>query len=83
MVDIWSAGNYGAEEERKRRLTRPLCFLRKDATDNGYAHPIEGLNAVVDLKAKTVLRSRRGAESAAPAQPGGLAPGMSQRVEGT
>ena len=41
MVDIWSAGNYGAEEDRTRRLARPLCFLRTDPTDNGYAKPIE------------------------------------------
>lgn len=27
MVDIWSAGNYGATEEGQRRLARPLCFL--------------------------------------------------------
>lgn len=26
MVDIWSAGNYGSEEDRTRRLARPLCF---------------------------------------------------------
>ena len=43
MVDIWSAGNYGAEEDRTRRLARPLCFLRTDPTDNGYVRPIEGL----------------------------------------
>ena len=43
MVDIWSAGNYGAEEDRNRRLARPLCFLRTDPTDNGYVRPIEGL----------------------------------------
>jgi primary-amine oxidase len=49
MVDIWSAGNYGAEEDRSRRLARPLCFLRDDPTDNGYARPIEGLRPVVDL----------------------------------
>jgi primary-amine oxidase len=49
MVDIWSAGYYGNEEERTRRLARPLCFVRSDPTDNGYAHPIEGLRPVVDL----------------------------------
>src|SRR5271155_4281665 len=37
MVDIWSAGNYGSEEDRTMRLARPLCFLRMDPTDNGYA----------------------------------------------
>jgi primary-amine oxidase len=43
MVDIWSAGNYGSEEDRTRRLARPLCFLRSDPGDNGYARPIEGI----------------------------------------
>jgi len=56
MVDIWSAGNYGAEEDRTRRLARPLCFLRSDPTDNGYARPIEGIRPVVDLNEMRVLR---------------------------
>jgi primary-amine oxidase len=56
MVDIWSAGNYGSEEDRTRRLTRPLCFLRSDPTDNGYAHPIEGIRPVVDLNLMQVIR---------------------------
>ncbi len=56
MVDIWSAGYYGQEEERIRRLTRPLCFLRRDATDNGYARPIEGIRPVVDLNTMEVIR---------------------------
>jgi primary-amine oxidase len=49
MIDIWGSGYYGAEEERTRRLARPLCFVRSDPTDNGYTHPIEGLRPVVDL----------------------------------
>lgn len=56
MVDIWSAGNYGQEEESTRRLARPLCFLRSDPTDNGYAKPIEGLRPVVDLNEMKVIR---------------------------
>jgi primary-amine oxidase len=56
MVDIWSAGYYGSPEERTRRLARPLCFLRADPTDNGYARPIEGLRPVVDLNAMKVIR---------------------------
>jgi primary-amine oxidase len=56
MVDIWSAGNYGSEEDRTRRLARPLCFVRQDPTDNGYAKPIEGLRPVVDLNAMKVIR---------------------------
>jgi len=56
MVDIWSAGNYGAPEDRTRRLARPLCFVRQDPTDNGYAKPIEGLRPVVDLNTMQVIR---------------------------
>jgi primary-amine oxidase len=56
MVDIWSAGNYGTEEDRTRRLARPLCFLRTDPTDNGYARPIEGIRPVVDLNSMEVIR---------------------------
>jgi primary-amine oxidase len=56
MVDIWSAGNYGSREDSERRLARPLCFLRTDPTDNGYARPIEGIRPVVDLNTMEVLR---------------------------
>lgn len=56
MVDIWSAGNYGSEEDRTKRLARPLCFVRCDPTDNGYVRPIEGLRPVVDLNTMQVIR---------------------------
>lgn len=56
MVDIWSAGNYGSDEDNTLRLARPLCFLRTDPMDNGYARPIEGLRPVVDLNSMTVIR---------------------------
>lgn len=56
MVDFWSAGNYGNPEERQTRLARPLCFLRADPTDNGYARPIEGIRPVVDVNTMKVVR---------------------------
>jgi primary-amine oxidase len=56
MADIWSAGNYGDKEDSQRRLARPLCFLRSDSTDNGYARPIEGIRPVVDLNTMQVIR---------------------------
>jgi primary-amine oxidase len=58
MVDIWSSGYYGEEEERTRRLARPLCFVRSDPTDNGYTHPIEGLRPVVDLNISKIIISQ-------------------------
>jgi primary-amine oxidase len=73
MVDIWSAGNYGSEEDRSRRLTRPLCFLRSDPTDNGYARPIEGIRPVVDLNTMQVIRIEEYGEWPLPPQPANYA----------
>ena len=56
MVDIWSAGYYGEAADKNRRLARPLCFLRLDATDNGYVRPIEAIRPVVDLNTMKVIR---------------------------
>ena len=56
MVDPWSAGNYGFADEEGRRLALARNFLRSSPTDNGYARPIEGVTAVVDLNSMKVLR---------------------------
>jgi primary-amine oxidase len=69
MVDIWSAGYYGNAEEKGMRLARPLCFVRSDPTDNGYARPIEGIRPVVDLNAMKVIRVEEYAP--VPLPPGG------------
>ncbi len=73
MVDIWSAGNYGSEEDRTHRLARPLCFLRSDPTENGYARPLEGLRPVVDLNTMQVLRVEDYGCWPLPPQPGNYA----------
>lgn len=56
MVDPWSSGNFGSEEEQTTRLSRTLSWVRTGPKDNGYAHPIEGVIAVVDLNKMEVLR---------------------------
>jgi primary-amine oxidase len=56
MVDPWSAGSYGVENEQGQRLSRALCWVRSSPTDNGYAHPIEGVIPVVDLNTMEVIR---------------------------
>lgn len=58
MVDPWSAGMYGTElpEEKGKRLSRALCWVRAEASDNGYARPLDGVVVVVDLNAMQVLR---------------------------
>lgn len=73
MVDIWSAGNYGSEEDSTRRLARPLCFLRSDPTENGYARPIEGLRPVVDLNTMQVIRVEEHGHWPLPPLPGNYA----------
>jgi primary-amine oxidase len=58
MVDAWSAGHYGNEpsEDRGKRLVRALTWVKSTASDNGYAHPIEGLITMIDLNRKEVVR---------------------------
>jgi primary-amine oxidase len=55
MVDPWSAGNFGIEDEKGRRLSRTLTWVRKSPTDNGYARPVANLIATVDLDEMKVI----------------------------
>jgi primary-amine oxidase len=43
QIDPWPAGAFGYDCEEGRRISRCISFLRDDATDNGYARPIEGI----------------------------------------
>ncbi|MGC1305773.1 MAG: primary-amine oxidase [Phormidesmis sp.] len=56
MVDPWSAGNYGIDDEAGVRLSRALCWVKANPTDHGYARPIEGVIPVVDLNKMEVIR---------------------------
>ncbi len=55
-VDPWSAGNWGLPDEEGRHIAHTFCWLRSRPFDNLYAHPIEGLNGVVDIKAGKLIR---------------------------
>jgi primary-amine oxidase len=55
MVDAWSAGNFGIEDEKGRRLSRTLTWVRRSPTDNGYARPVANLIATVDLDEMKVI----------------------------
>jgi primary-amine oxidase len=70
MVDPWSAGYYGAEEERTLRLARAITWVRAEPNDNGYAHPVEGLLALVDLNTMKVVRIEDNGVVPLPMQPG-------------
>jgi primary-amine oxidase len=70
MVDPWSAGYYGQEEERTLRLARALTWVRSEPNDNGYAHPVEGLLALVDLNTMKVIKIEDNGVAPPPTQPG-------------
>jgi Cu2+-containing amine oxidase len=55
QVDPFSAGYFDREVEKGRRLVSAVSYWRKDAKDNGYAHPIEGVVALVDLIEEKVV----------------------------
>ncbi len=57
QIDPWPGGGFvpeGAPEGA--RVMRAISFLREDASDNGYARPVEGLIAYVDLEREEVFR---------------------------
>lgn len=56
MIDPWSAGNFGTEEDESIRIARALAWVRQFPEDNGYAYPLTGLVAYVDLNKMEVLR---------------------------
>ncbi len=55
-VDPWSAGNFAIPGEEGGHLLHTFCWLRLRENENFYAHPIEGLNAVVDIKRGEMIR---------------------------
>ncbi|MFL9960894.1 primary-amine oxidase [Paraburkholderia sediminicola] len=55
QVDPFSAGCFDRDNENGRRLVRCVSYYRETLTDNGYAHPIEGVLAVVDLLERKVI----------------------------
>lgn len=48
-IDPWTIGNFGFAPEEERRLLNCFVWLRSFPLDNYYAHPVEGLHAMVDL----------------------------------
>jgi primary-amine oxidase len=56
MVDPWASGYTGPDDDpAKRRIARPLTFVRSGPDDNGYARPVEGLIVTVDLDTMAVV----------------------------
>ena len=55
QIDVWPAGDFGREHEQGRRVQRCIAFHRPQWTDNGYARPIEGVMATVDVDEMAVI----------------------------
>ncbi|TCP27786.1 primary-amine oxidase [Scopulibacillus darangshiensis] len=56
MVDPWSSGYFNIKEDEGKRLIRALAWVRPSANENGYAFPLTGLIAVVDVNKMEILR---------------------------
>ena len=50
-----ACGYLNDEDAPTRRLNRPLTYVRHSEDENGYAHPVEGLLALLDLDRGEVL----------------------------
>ncbi len=73
-VEIWGLGTHAEDRYRDRRLGWTPCWVRDDPDDNPYAHPIDGLFAIVDLNAMVVLDIEDHGVSAIPRAPGRYEP---------
>lgn len=56
MIDPWSSGYFNIKEDEGKRLVRALAWVRPAVNENGYAYPLTGLIAVVDVNKMEILR---------------------------
>lgn len=56
MIDPWSAGHFHIEEDEGKRIVRALAWVRPRENENGYAYPLTGLIAVVDVNKMEITR---------------------------
>jgi primary-amine oxidase len=56
QVDPFSSGNFGFEDEQDVRIVHCWVYCRSNEYDNGYAHPVEGLNVIYDLNREAVVQ---------------------------
>jgi primary-amine oxidase len=55
QIDPWPAGSFGLDHEENRRICRCLSYVRDTPDGNGYARPVEGVIAFVDMARGEVL----------------------------
>ena len=74
QIDAWPAGNFGHQDEVGRRLARCLAFVRPPGETNEWAHPVDGLIALVDLNRLEILRIDDFGVVPIPPEPGDFGP---------
>ncbi len=71
QIDPWPAGGYQHPSiPAGHRAHRAIAFVREDKTDNGYARPVQGLIAHVDLTAGIVAHLEDHGVVPLPPEPG-------------
>jgi primary-amine oxidase len=56
MIDPWASSYTGPDDHpSKRRICRPLTWVRSEPGEHGYSRPVEGLVATVDLDKMEVI----------------------------
>lgn len=55
QIDAWPAGNFGIDSERGR-LARCVAFIKPGPDSSEWAHPVDGLIALVDLITLEILK---------------------------
>ncbi|WP_088034340.1 primary-amine oxidase [Evansella clarkii] len=80
MVDPWSAGNFGIKEDEGKRLARAICWVKKFADDNGYAYPLTGIVAYVDLHKMKIHRFEDHGVRELPPNDGNYTPETSESI---
>ena len=71
QIDPWPAGGYQHPSiPEGHRAHRAIAFLREDKTDNGYARPVQGLIAHVDLTLGKVAHLEDHGDVPLPPEPG-------------
>ena len=56
QIDPWPAGNFGDPDEAGHRILRCPSYVRDEKASHGYARPVEGVVAVLDLHEGRVLK---------------------------
>jgi primary-amine oxidase len=55
MIEAWPCAYLDQTDSPKRRLSRPLTYVRYSEDENGYAYPVDNLTVLVDLDSRAVL----------------------------